>query len=227
MAVRRAFAFAAALWTLALTTNALAQDVYVQNTSDTVDNSQLADALPAFQAAVTEDFAPAWNIQANLVLLPYGMDPPEGVWSILVSGDWSPMYDGYHDVLGGLPVGFVSDTEGWQVTFTHELFEMLADPWTDRTVRVQRRLYPFYYLETGDPVEDNQFAYTRPSASGAPVLISDFVLPSWFRAGSAGPWDFRGHTTKPLQILPGGYQIAWSKKTSRWVQLCFKNLMCA
>jgi hypothetical protein len=29
-----------------------------------------------------------------------------------------------------------------------------------------------------------------------------------------------------LQILEGGYQIAWSKKTNHWIELCWPNKLC-
>jgi hypothetical protein len=64
-------------------------------------------------------------------------------------------------------------------------------------------------FEVADPVEDNSLAYERPSASGLPVKISDFVTENWFRPHSAGPYDFMRHTSRPLQVLDGGYQMVW------------------
>jgi hypothetical protein len=51
---------------------------------------------------------------------------------------------------------------------------------------------------TADAVESDEFAYTV-----AGVLVSDFVYPAWFVAGSTGPWDHGGHCTAPLQLLQG------------------------
>src|SRR6266496_218740 len=122
--------------------------VYVSNTSTVLTDAQIQDALPAFQAAVTLDFAPAWNAPAQLVFGP----APAGAWTIAVSDD-SDVYGalGYHDVQGSSPIAKVfarTDIDNgysWQVTLTHELFEMLADPYTDRTVPVGAR--SFYMLE--------------------------------------------------------------------------------
>jgi len=43
------------------------------------------------------------------------------------------------------------------------------------------------------------------------------VLPAWFRAGSAGPFDQRGHISQPLELLTGGYIGEWTPR-SGWQQ---------
>jgi hypothetical protein len=119
---------------------------------------------------------------------------------------------GYHDVEDGAPYAVVSALDDWQITFTHELWEILINPYAQRSVivrgkRAKRSVKRKYAFETADPVEGEQFAYERQSASGAAVRISDFVTPAWFRRGSRGPWDFARATKRPLQILEDGYQL--------------------
>jgi hypothetical protein len=107
------------------------------------------------------------------------------------------------------PLGFVfakSDQDAglsWTVTASHELLEMLGDPYANLSVQIRDDGTAVAY-ETADAVEADNLGYTIGS-----TLVSDFVLPSWFIAGSPGPWDLKGHCTGPLQLLPGGYIGVW------------------
>jgi hypothetical protein len=191
--------------------SAFAADVYVTNNSSLPD-AAVADALPAYQQALDQDFAPVWR-EAQGSRLIFG-EPPEGAWRIDIADVTECFYcAGYHDVKGGVPFAVVLADEDWQITFTHELWELLVNPNVDRSATVKgklskrKRVIRKYALETADPVEGDQFAYVRQSASGKPVHISDFVAPSWFRRGSTGPWDFARKTKRPLQILEDGYQL--------------------
>lgn len=197
------FLFAALL----LTSPAGAQTVYLLNQSTVVTDQQLAQILPALQAQVTEDFAPVWNLNADLSL----GSPPPGAWTLTVNDESdTPGAIGYHDVCDrdghGRPCGYASavtaadsDLPLSQV-ISHELLEMLADPMTSTFVKVGTR---FYIQEVCDSPESLDYAYQRDG-----VVLSDFVTPAFFRPGHVGPYDFTGHIEKPLQVLPGGY-ISW------------------
>ena len=196
----------ALLLALVFASPAGAAAVYVTNNSSLPD-AQIADALPAFQRALDEDFAATWP-EARGSQLFFGEARP-GAWEIRVV-DSPPCWfcSGYHDLDDGTPYAVVSALDDWQVTFSHELWEMLVNPYLDRVAIVQPKLPTrIYALEAADPVEGSRFAYVRPSASGKPVRISDFVTPAWFRTGSAGPWDFTRATKQPLQLLEDGYQL--------------------
>lgn len=190
--------------------------VFVSNESTLVTDVQVQDALPAFQGAVSGEFAQAWGADATLF---FSNTPPVGSWRLVVS-DYSFMEGaiGFHELVDGAPVGrafartAAENGLDWQVTFTHELFEMLADPWLNR-ISVGTRLW---LVEVCDPVENDAYAYTRIGASGEPVKISDFVLPSWYRKKAKGPYDFEGYVTSANQLLPGGFVSYWLKG---WQQL--------
>jgi hypothetical protein len=196
---------------LALAPAAGAADIYVSNNSS-LPNAEITDALPVYQEALDQDFAPVWR-EAQGSRLIFGQ-PPAGAWRINIVDETDCFFcAGYHNVQEGVPYAVVSDDEDWQITFTHELWELLVNPNVDRSATVKgklrnrKRVVRKYALETADPVEGDQFAYVRPSASGQPVHISDFVTPSWFRRGSKGPWDFEAKTKRALQILEDGYQL--------------------
>lgn len=212
--MRALVACCAALAALSLAGVAGAQTIYVSNASSNVTDASVLDALPAFQAAVDFDFAPAWNQRADLVFLSADEVAPVGSWTLALSDD-SDVYGaaGYHSITpADVPYGRVFTRTGlnWQLVFTHELFEILADPHVDRATFVWpsspwSKPSKFFLLEVGDPVERQRWAYTRPSAAGAPVVISDFVTERWFDCHGGAPLDFANHVRHCRHLLDGGY----------------------
>lgn len=199
---------------LAFTSPAAAANIVVTNASSLPD-TEIADALPTFQRALDEDYAAVWPMARGTKLF-LGAAPPDA-WEIRIVDLPSCMFcAGYHDVTDGVPYAVVSRLDDWQLTFTHELWELLVNPYIDRVAIVQpKQGKRVYALETADPVEAEKFAYTRPSATGRPVRISDFLTPAWFERGSTGPWDFSHETNRPLQLLEDGYQLYL--KNGAWV----------
>jgi hypothetical protein len=200
-----------ALFALVFAPAAFGADIYVTNHSSLTD-AEIADAIPVYQRALDEDLAPIWP-EARGSKLILG-EAPKGAWSVRVVDQPGCFYcSGYHDLEDGVPYAVVSALDEWQVAFTHELWELLVNPYIERSAVVKGKLVKGkrekrkYALETADPVEGDQFAYQRQSASDATVHISDFVTPAWFRRGSKGPWDFARKTRRPLQILEDGYQL--------------------
>lgn len=199
--------------------------IYVWNTSAVIRDATLIDAIPVWQRAIDEDFAPAWNADAKLVFLPGGVEaePPADAWYIEVSDDsniWGAL--AYHSVMGSAPYARVFARTAiaydfnWEVSFTHELWEMLADPYINRLIEVRDGV--FYRLEVADPVEADNFAYWRASPTGVPVAISDFVLEAWYQPLVPGPYDFAGHVKRPMQVLKGGYQEIYRGK-GKWTSI--------
>lgn len=106
------------------------------------------------------------------------------------------------------------------VSFTHELFEMAADPVTsyinigyptdyvwlekrDTSIQESYSSAIGWMSEVADPVEAD--SYNVPGADGKPVAISDFVGPAWFGDGVGGRFDFMGLCQAPFWLRPGGY----------------------
>ena len=187
------------------------RNIYVTNESTAVTDAEIQAALPAFQAQIDEDIGDVWNVNARLV---FDTPPPLG-WRITVT-DNPPCWfcGGLHHWLDGRAEALVRPGDDWQLSFSHELVEMLVDPYIrddgnwGRFVKAGKRLW---LVETGDPVEDSKWSYERDG-----VTLSDFVLPAWYRGGAKGPYDFQGYVDHPFQILEGGY--AWYISAGRWVQ---------
>ena len=201
--------------------SASAGTIYVRTLTPLYPAAQAQTEVAAIDAAFQLDFNPVWGTNTRLV---FSQFPPAKaqVIAVIAKTDSAPDSLGYHDVSmkGTLAYGVVLAQTTLEYkqqisgVLSHEAFEMAGDPLTETAVKVARRSYPFYLQETADPVERESYMYTRDG-----ILISDFVTPNWFVAGGPGPWDFTQHTTRPLQILPGGYQIAWSKTKQKWVEL--------
>ena len=190
--------------------------VAIINESTVLSDDDIAGTvgvMDALRTQLTRDFCGLWNIDIpKLVFAPKGPggSPPtlgSDTWVLAILDD-SDQADalGYHDETGnGTPLGKVfaksclNDKESWSVCISHELLEMLADPYlnlcaegSDGRIRA---------LEVCDAVEDDSMGY---EING--VLVSNFVLPSWFSvSGVPGRYDFCKKLTAPFELGAAGY----------------------
>jgi hypothetical protein len=95
-----------------------------------------------------------------------------------------------HGVLtNGEPVAVVDANQAdtgmpWTVAASHELFEMLVDPFAQTTTQTSDGAGDEWLDEVADPVEDYSH-WVRG------VRLADFVYPAWFQ-NAAGPQDAMG-----------------------------------
>ena len=190
--------------------------IAIMNDSTVLTDDQVYGKVPALQAQISDDFAPAWGIDAVLRPVPRGEEPHRDEWwlAILDDSDRAEAL-GYHELTNaGLPICKVfarsDQARGfqWTVTASHELLEMLADPNTHLGALVQANAFDrfLYAYEVCDPCEAEAFAYTMPQAGG--TLVSDFVFPAWFdplREIGSTRFDQGRHIQAPLQLLPGSH----------------------
>lgn len=168
-----------------------------------------AGVLEALRTQLARDFCPAWNIApVNLLFAAKGQALPDTAWVLTVLDD-SDQADalGYHDETAtGMPLGKVfaktclNDRVSWSVCMSHELLEMLADPWINLCAEGadgQVRAY-----EVCDAVEDDSLGYEIDG-----VLVSDFVTPAWFsmQPKVIGPFDYGRKCNAPFELARGGY----------------------
>lgn len=155
-------------------------------------------------------FAQAWKLEnPELTFVDSSfvgpLDPQ--IWQLVVLDDPDQAgVLGYHEQTDeGMPLGKVfarADSKSGSsvsATMSHELLEMLADPDAEE-VKVGPNGWQ-YALEVCDPCEDDAFGYYIDG-----VLVSDFVLPSYFQQDGVAPFDQRNHIKQPFQLLSGGYQ---------------------
>lgn len=179
--------------------------ITVLNRSTVLSDDDIADAVEALQIQVHRDFAPAWAVDADVSFVPSSQQPDPQAWQIVVADNSdTPGALGYHDLTpAGLPVGYVFAKDdldagtSWTVTLSHELIEILADPWIDDVTLVDNgdgtgTLYAAEVCFTEDTM--------IPLLDGMAVPIRDLIGKDHFwvyslaEDGSLRPG--RGHSAK-------------------------------
>lgn len=180
----------------------------IVNRSRTLSDADVLPVVAALQVQVNRDFAPAYGIGAALGFVPKSEHAPEEHWQqIIVDEGTDPAALGFHEVTAlGWPVGYTSIDqttkygEKWSTTLSHELLELLADPYCFSLVYNPRR-QEFVWLEVGDPCEAISYQIDG-------IDVSDFVLPAWFgapRASKTDPFTHCGSINRAFALAPGGY----------------------
>jgi len=185
--------------------------VSVINNSTVVDDDQVETIADALQQQVNRDFHPTWGMDCHLKFVPEGQTPEPGSWWLVFLDDSDQAGAlGYHDLTPDQhPLGKVfaktDQKYGLQasVTASHELLEMLGDPYVNLTALDPKTLRMYAY-ETADAIEADELGY---EING--VMVSDWVTPHFFdREAENRPevkFDFQGHLSKPFSLAKGGY----------------------
>jgi hypothetical protein len=187
-------------------------------------------AAAALNVQVQRDLPQFWSLTATVSYLADPHKVPSGVWPVQLVASLPPGEGGFHLDKHNQPYAKVlasPTSEGWTVAASHEICEMLVDPYgnrlqASRSIRVVGNQIEdgpseFEYLvEACDPCEDDKYAY---SIQG--VVVSDFITPHFYDpvvvAGTR--YSFTGAIKQPRQILPGGY-ISWiDPAQEEWQQL--------
>lgn len=193
--------------------------------SKSVTPTALAQVSSAIQKQVSRDFGPLWDVDATIDDFAELKDVPIGYWPVLLVDDDDRLPDsaaGVHLDNNGQPFSLVKVTPGWGMTTSHEVLEMLADPFGNRLIAgdspAEGQGRVDFLLEVCDPSEATDFGYT---VNG--FMMSDFYTPHYFDPVASGGvrYSFTGAITEPRQVLKGGY-LSWHDPTSNeWFQLVF------
>jgi hypothetical protein len=196
--------------------------VAVLNHSSVVTDAEIAAMVPALQQQVSTDFAPAWGTDAHVTFVANKQRALKGAWQLVVLDDSTQAGAlGFHDLTAaGLPISKVfakSDlayNASVSVTVSHELLEMLLDPWINTAAQHPDGV-SWYAYEACDAVEADVLGYKIGG-----VLVSDFVLPPYFEPQPAphSRFSFRQSLTKPFSLAAGGYSSVWKPGTG-WTQV--------
>lgn len=209
-------------------TSSRAHAVAVLNRSTVLSDSDASAIVAALQIQASRDFAAVWGIDAKLTFIPKAQTTGwEGKWNLLLldtSDEANAL--GYHDLTPeGLPVGKVFAKTDLQyravvsVTASHELLEMLLDPFISLCAEDPKRGV-FVAYEASDAVEADELGY---AING--VTVSDFVTPAFFDPTATGrkgeTFSFKRHVHAPFELAPGGYESVyvpgrgWTQHTAR------------
>lgn len=204
------------------------QTISIINQSTVVSDVDCAAYTAALQIQVNRDFGFFWGWTTKVVFVPKGKTAAKGSWQLIVldTSDQAGAL-GYHDMTAeGLPIGKIfakddiSNGSSVSVTMSHELLEMMVDPWINLTVVSQgaSNALRIYAYEVADACEDDGLGYKIGS-----VLVSDFVTPMFFMDSppTGAALDKMKHITAPYQILKGGYLgvLDATSSTTGWTQI--------
>jgi hypothetical protein len=201
----------------------LLRHVALVSETQSISFSELGRVSAALQKQAIRDLGPVWNIQSTVDAFGRLEDVPVGTWPIIIEDDiGTPGAAGVHEDKDGQPFALVTAERGWSLTASHELVEMLVDPFGRRLTdgqspkpgqgRVQ------FLVEPCDPSEATQFAYLING-----VTVSDFYTPKYFSTvfNSADRYSHTGAITRPRQVLKGGYLSWHDPVTDHWFQETF------
>src|SRR4051794_11068852 len=181
---------------------------------------ELTSVAAALQKQVLRDFGPIWGIQADVSAFGSLETIPLDYWPVIIKDDiGSDSAAGYHQDQHGQPYSLVKYTSDWTLTASHEVLEMLGDPFGRRMVagnspvRGQGRVQ--FLVEVCDPSEGYEFAY---QVNG--IVVSDFYTPHFFDAAQSGGarYSFTGAIKHPREVLRGGYLSWYAPATREWWQ---------
>lgn len=194
------------------------------NRSTVLTDDEAAKITKAVAHQAHVHWAPVWGSSPIVTFIPSHKERGwQGKWNILyldTSDEANAL--GYHDLTPeGLPVGKVfAKTDQMYgaavgVTTSHELLEMLLDPYINLTAFDPRRNL-FVAYEACDAVEADHLGYAIDG-----VQVSDFVLPPFFDPTAAtrpaAKYSYKGNVTKPFELAPGGYESVFVPGKG-WIQ---------
>lgn len=200
--------------------------IQLLNTSTALSPDRLASITAATQTQITRDFAPAWGISATLTATTKDNgDIPIHV--VDTDADAPPDALAWHTVdnrnrpYGIIPMKVIlADGADAGPTIGHEVLELMADPLCNKTSigpRPNSKVgHAWWSFEDCDPVENDSYAIGSEQ-------VTNFVLPSWFQAGSKGPWDHMGKLHAPFTLTSGGY-AQYTLNGRSWKQIVKNEL---
>jgi len=169
--------------------------------------SELTIVAAALQKQLARDLVRFWEVDATLSAVTALEDAPVGSWPIIVRDDIDNEAAGVHCDDSGQPMALVTFDQGWSITASHEMLEMVVDPFGSRTVAGQS-LKPDqgraeYLVEVADPIGDSSYWIND-------VKVCDFITPRFFDPlTTAGvQYCYTGALQSPRTLLPNGY-ITW------------------
>lgn len=194
--------------------------VVLVDESGNVPMSRLEVVASALQKQVQNDFADVWNVTATVTAVASAAEIPAAAWPIFIKSDLdvADVY-GYHWVdEKNRPYAWVKFRNGWSLTASHELLEMLVNPFLDKyqvtDISAEIAGDERFLVEVAGPVQSPNFAYYIDG-----VQVSNFFYPSYFDllVVTGKQYDHLGVITKPRSILEGGY-VSFVDNLGQWWQ---------
>jgi len=182
--------------------------IAVWNKNHTLSDRKVEDVvMGALQTQLVRDLYPAWGVRATLEFTRLESRPCSGRWRLILLDDrHNAVESGFHELTNeGLPQALVfvgkqqknekQQTDGWTLSASHELLEMLIGPDLNQAAVARlpdvkkipktiasKRPFPdsnevFCALEVCDPCAAAENGYRING-----TLLSDFDYPAWFQS---------------------------------------------
>jgi hypothetical protein len=186
-------------------------------------HAEIARELPrvarALQKQVKRDFGPVWGISASVAAYASIADVPVGGWPVIIDERLrNPTDSGFHWDPFDQPLARMAYdvNNAWTATASHEILEMLADPYGERMTAAPsidpryRAHTVLYQVEVCDPCENVTYEIDG-------VTVSDFITPDYFdaKASARKRYSFKRAVKRPREVLIGGY-LSWSDPELGW-----------
>jgi hypothetical protein len=211
--------------------SALTANVALVSDTPVIDFSQVSVAAAALNKQVARDFGPLWQVDATVSAFDTLENVPVDYWPVIIRDDINePGAAGYHTDDNGQPFALIQADDSWTLTSSHEVLEMLADPFGNRTIAgappanapapVSGFARVVYLVEVCDPCESDQFAYTSNG-----VKVSDFITPHFYdpKRSKGARYSFGGNVEAPHTVLEGGYVSFGNPVDNHWYQIFVTN----
>lgn len=199
------------------------QNIIIISQTNKISALELTKVVKAIQFQITNHLAPFWALDANLII---SDKPKAGDWIAIIKDEISePLIDGWHTVKNGVPFAEIRFTNDWSYSLSHELIEMLANPYIQETDQNDN---VFVMQEIADAT--NKLGYEIDG-----VKVSNFVTPDYYNAidgnfldyvlGKVGfktetqplKYDYMGVLKRPLEIYEGGF-MSWFDENNQYFQ---------
>jgi hypothetical protein len=210
-----------------------------------IPSRDLMTGAAAIDKQVTRDFSPQWGITATVSAFDDLTAVPSDYHPVVLFGDADDLvgrlefalgaqraaqliaeFD--HELVSGIhlnaftrqPFALVAASDTWTVTVSHEILELLADPYGNHLIAAAHPIDPDlrvnYLVEVCDP----GLCIWYP-VNGVPV--ADFYTPRYFDPVRTDGtlYSFTGEIERPLQILEDGYLSFIDPRDSGLYQLQF------
>jgi len=200
------------------------RQVALVSEAPSLEFNELARVSAAIQKQVTRDLGPIWDVAATVDAFAELEDVPPGYWPVIIVEDDPRLADspigGVHLDRDNQPFSVLKRTDHWGLIASHEVLEMLVDPFGNRLIAGnspkadQGRVE--FLVEVCDPSETSSY-----SVNG--LTVADFYTPRYFDpvAAAGVRYSFTGAITQPRQVLTGGY-LSWHDSVSdEWWQATF------
>ncbi len=185
--------------------------------------SEALRLVEALQTQVTRDFQPAWGMDAQIHYFGPEADLPQRWWRLLLlddrpKGDPHGEFGHYTNEKvgeGWVPVAYVYTAPAgaaWTRTASHELVEMLCNPYlcaASYEHRSHGELH-LYSLEACDPCQTSFYTIDG-------VEVSNFVYPAFYSEHRPRPLDHLGRLEKRYFPLSGGIVSVYDSAKNGWV----------